>query len=227
MKKVRKILERNILIEELTHKYYLDGIEVNKPNVSKLIDLLPHHVFDTSFAETPEGQQILDLAIARGIHLHKIAENFINEKATKNCCEINSHFEMKEWLLWVLNKISNDYPESEGWEIISELSMVGKEYVGTLDLLLINTKLRKYVIGDIKTTKLLAKNKEALQVFLYNDLLKERFKQVKFSGFELQSFFVINCNLINKQIYLIDEETLTKANTEKEEIFAILKSLKI
>ncbi|AVN61315.1 hypothetical protein [Mesoplasma florum] len=227
MKKVRKILERNILIEELTHKYYLDGIEVNKPSVSKLIDLLPHHVFDTSFAETPEGQQILDLAIARGIHLHKIAENFINEKVTKNCCEIKSHFEMKEWLLWVLNKISNDYPESEGWEIISELSMIGKEYVGTLDLLLINTKLKKYVIGDIKTTKLLAKNKEALQVVLYNDLLKERFKQVKFSGFELQSFFVINCNLINKQIYLIDEETLLKANTEKEEILAILKSLKI
>ncbi|ATI73606.1 hypothetical protein CG002_03300 [Mesoplasma florum] len=227
MKKVKKILERNILIEELTHKYYLDGIEVNKPSVSKLIDLLPHHVFDTSFAETPEGQQILDLAIARGIHLHKIAENFINEKVTKNCCEIKSHFEMKEWLLWVLNKISNDYPESEGWEIISELSMIGKEYVGTLDLLLINTKLKKYVIGDIKTTKLLAKNKEALQVVLYNDLLKERFKQVKFSGFELQSFFVINCNLINKQIYLIDEETLLKANTEKEEILAILKSLKI
>ncbi|AAT76011.1 unknown protein [Mesoplasma florum L1] len=227
MKKVKKILERNILIEELTHKYYLDGIEVNKPSVSKLIDLLPHHVFDTSFAETPEGQQILDLAIARGKHLHKIAENFINEKVTKNCCEIKSHFEMKEWLLWVLNKISNDYPESEGWEIISELSMIGKEYVGTLDLLLINTKLKKYVIGDIKTTKLLAKNKEALQVVLYNDLLKERFKQVKFSGFELQSFFVINCNLINKQIYLIDEETLLKANTEKEEILAILKSLKI
>ncbi|ATI74300.1 hypothetical protein [Mesoplasma florum] len=227
MKKVKKILERNILIEELTHKYYLDGIEVNKPSVSKLIDLLPHHVFDTSFAETPEGQQILDLAIARGIHLHKIAENFINEKVTKNCCEIKSHFEMKEWLLWVLNKISNDYPESEGWEIISELSMIGKEYVGTLDLLLINTKLKKYVIGDIKTTKILAKNKEALQVVLYNDLLKERFKQVKFSGFELQSFFVINCNLINKQIYLIDEETLLKANTEKEEILAILKSLKI
>ncbi|AGY41768.1 hypothetical protein mflW37_7010 [Mesoplasma florum W37] len=227
MKKVKKILERNILIEELTHKYYLDGIEVNKPSVSKLIDLLPHHVFDTSFAETPEGQQILDLAITRGIHLHKIAENFINEKITKNCCEIKSHFEMKEWLLWVLNKISNDYPESEGWEIISELSMIGKEYVGTLDLLLINTKLKKYVIGDIKTTKLLAKNKEALQVVLYNDLLKERFKQVKFSDFELQSFFVINCNLINKQIYLIDEETLLKANTEKEEILAILKSLKI
>ncbi|WP_029511833.1 MULTISPECIES: hypothetical protein [Mesoplasma] len=156
-------------------------------------------------------KQILDLAIARDIHLHKIAENFINEKTTENCCEINSHFEIKDWLLWVLNKIFNDYPESEGWEIISELSMIGKEYVEILDLLLINTKLKKYVIGDIKTTKLLVKNKEALQVVLYNDLLKERFKQVKFSGFVLQSFFVINCNLINKQIYLIDEETLLKS----------------
>ncbi|ATZ21901.1 hypothetical protein [Mesoplasma tabanidae] len=227
MKKIQKLLRRNILIDERTHKYYLDGVEVEKPSVTKLVDLLSHHVFDTSFAETPEGKEILEFAITRGLHLHKVAEEFINNGTTNNCCQANSHSEMKEWLLWVLNKISIDYPESEGWEIISELSLIGKEYVGTLDILLINSKLKKYVIGDIKTTKLLAKNKEALQVVLYNELLKERFKQVKFSDFELQSFFVINCNNINKQIYLIDDETLEIAIKEKQEILSILKSLKI
>ncbi|ATQ35828.1 hypothetical protein MENTO_v1c06980 [Mesoplasma entomophilum] len=226
MKKVEKILKNNVFIDERTHKYYLNGIEVEKPSVTKLMDLLPHHVFDTSFAKTSEGKQILEFGIIRGLHLHKIAENFINNGVEKSCCQTYSHAEMKDWLISVLNKITIDFPESEGWEIISELSMIGKEYVGTLDILIINSKLKKYVIGDIKTTKLLAKNKEALQVVLYNELLKERFKEVKFSNFELQSYFVINCNNINKQIYLIDDETLENALKEKDEIFSILKSLK-
>lgn len=55
MKKCESILRRDILIDERTHKYYLDGIEVDKPSVSKLVELLPHHIFDTSFSNTEEG----------------------------------------------------------------------------------------------------------------------------------------------------------------------------
>ncbi|ATZ18357.1 hypothetical protein [Mesoplasma melaleucae] len=226
MRKCESILKRDILIDERTHTYYLDGIQVDKPSVSKLIELLPQHIFDTSFSNTEQGRSILENAINRKLHLHKIAENFIKDKIEIECCGINTHAEMKDWLLWVLNKISVDYPESEGWEIISELSMVGKNYVGTLDILLINTKLGKYVIGDIKTTKLLAKNKEALQLVLYNELLNERFKQVKFSGLELQNYFVINCNNENKSIYLIDENTKEQAINEMKKVLEILKSLK-
>lgn len=226
MKKCEKILKRNILIDERTHKYYLESVEVDKPSVSELVELLPHHIFDTSFSNTPEGKTILENARNRGLHLHKIAENFIKSQIEDDCCFISIHSEMKVWLLWVLNKISVDYPESEGWEIISELSMVGKNYVGTLDILLINIKLKKYVIGDIKTTKLLAKNKEALQLVLYNELLNERFKQVKLSGLELQNYFVINCNNENRSVYLIDENTKAQAIKEMKEIFDILKLLK-
>lgn len=226
MKKCESILRRDILIDERTYKYYLDCIEVDKPSVSKLVELLPHHIFDTSFSNTEEGKLILENAINRGLHLHKIAENFIKNTTEDDCCMINVHSEMKTWLLWVLNKIKADYPESAGWEIISELSMVGKNYVGTLDILLINNKLKKYVIGDIKTAKLLAKNKEALQLVLYNELLNERFKQVRFSGFELQSYFVINCNNENRSVYLIDETTKKEAINEMKEILNILKSLK-
>ncbi|PPE04441.1 hypothetical protein EELLY_v1c01160 [Entomoplasma ellychniae] len=226
MEKIENILRQEIFIDEESHKYYLKGVEINRPSVSAIMQYLPQYVFDDSFAETQEGKEILVNAITRGLHLHKIAEVWLKDRQERTCCNLYGHLEMKRWLLKILQKITNDYNEEDGWEIISELSMVGERYVGTLDILLINNKTKQYLIGDIKTTRHPDLQKETLQLTLYKHLLEERFNEININDMKLNNYFVINCNKINKEVYFMSENIQKIAEKHTLEIFEILKSKK-
>jgi hypothetical protein len=143
------------------HKYFVKGVPINR-SVSALIKdyCLPFnsHALSLGVAKKrgitqaevlAEWKQTADEAIQKGNQAHLFGELYPFNRGLRP----QSQYDIAIMKFW------SDLPEYI-IPVTMELQMyhIEKMYAGTADIILYNTKTKRYIIGDVKTNKDLFKN---------------------------------------------------------------------
>lgn len=166
------MFNKNIKVDELTHKYFID-----LPSVSSIINLLPKYQKD--YSEVSE--HILKAAQIQGNCLHKRIEFFIDDEIDLGCLCYGYNQDIHND---IFNKCKDHYLKEivpnlkDKQSIWTEISLMGEYYTGTFDLAYID-KDNNFVIYDWKTTSQTHWNKVCLQLYCYGILAAKYLGNVK------------------------------------------------
>ncbi|ATZ17798.1 hypothetical protein [Mesoplasma melaleucae] len=170
------MFHKNIKVDELTHKYYID-----LPSVSALLKLLPQYKNDYKDCSV----EFLKPYQERGNCFHKRVEFYINNNFDLNCnCEYSKELHnnlFNNFLFWYDDYFLNiNKPQTE-------ISLINNYFLGTFDFMYLDND-NNYHLLDWKTNKITNQIKTLTQLKLYEILIKDNLNINKNTKFIFECF---------------------------------------
>ncbi|QHX36056.1 hypothetical protein STIUS_v1c05020 [Spiroplasma sp. TIUS-1] len=175
-------------IELRKHKHQYINVEsqipYEIPSVTTLVSLL------YPFPETKIDKDILRQAIDKGVCVHDRISEYIKYDTESKCKHVYYNIVDKTHQTeysWLKSQLEQFIKINKITEYYSEVSMANDYYTGTFDLLYKDNDDLWHLV-DFKTTTRFYKEKESLQLRLYEKLIIDNFEDVP----SIESFTIYN-----------------------------------